>query len=179
MQQYLGCPRITCPVHCAIRPRYSAIYFHAILRMTRGSDFMHTTQSNCDVNARFNVFWKYLHLTLIVPKDFARFRRPFWCHPVFDSQRNLEENSFFSPGPVYMGPVHEGLTCWLIDVWSFQLFKWKCCHFEDIFVIGCTESCQNNKVWCSKWRKFLSKWRRCFVIKYFPGRINKTWKDKL
>ena len=32
--------------------------------------------------------------------------------------------------------------------------KRKCHHFDEIFITGCTESCQNDNFQCSQWRKF-------------------------
>ena len=33
----------------------------------------------------------------------------------------------------------------------------KCCHFDEIFIIGCTGGCQNDNFHCSQWRKILEK----------------------
>ena len=33
------------------------------------------------------------------------------------------------------------------------MLKWKC-HFDEIFITGCTRSCQNDNFWCSQWWKF-------------------------
>ena len=32
--------------------------------------------------------------------------------------------------------------------------KWKCCHFDKIFITDCTGSCQNDNFKCSQWWKF-------------------------
>ena len=32
--------------------------------------------------------------------------------------------------------------------------KWKCHHFDEIFITGCTESCENDSFQCSQWWKF-------------------------
>ena len=32
--------------------------------------------------------------------------------------------------------------------------KRKCLHFDEIFITGCTESCQNDNFQCSQWWKF-------------------------
>ena len=32
--------------------------------------------------------------------------------------------------------------------------KRKCCHFDEIFITGCTGSCQNDNFQCSQWWKF-------------------------
>ena len=32
--------------------------------------------------------------------------------------------------------------------------KWKCRHFDEIYVIGSAESCQNDNFRCSNWRQF-------------------------
>ena len=32
--------------------------------------------------------------------------------------------------------------------------KRKCHHFDEIFITGCTESCQNDNFQCRQWRKF-------------------------
>ena len=34
------------------------------------------------------------------------------------------------------------------------LLKWKCFHFDEIFITGYTESCQNDNFQCSQWWKF-------------------------
>ena len=31
--------------------------------------------------------------------------------------------------------------------------KWKCCHFDEIFITGCTGSCHFDNFQCSQWRK--------------------------
>ena len=35
-----------------------------------------------------------------------------------------------------------------------QSLKRKCLHFDEIFITGCTESCQNDNFRCSQWWKF-------------------------
>ena len=35
-----------------------------------------------------------------------------------------------------------------------QMLKGKCCHFDEIFITGCTGSCQNDNFPCSQWWKF-------------------------
>ena len=37
---------------------------------------------------------------------------------------------------------------------SARSLKQKCRHFDEIFITGCTESCQNDNFWCSQWLKF-------------------------
>ena len=37
------------------------------------------------------------------------------------------------------------------DIWERNTLKRKCLHFDEIFITGCTESCQNE---CSQWWKF-------------------------
>ena len=32
--------------------------------------------------------------------------------------------------------------------------NWKCLHFDEIFITGCTGSCQNDNFQCSQWWKF-------------------------
>ena len=36
----------------------------------------------------------------------------------------------------------------------FQSLKRKCLHFDEIFITGCTGSCQNDNFQCSQWLKF-------------------------
>ena len=36
--------------------------------------------------------------------------------------------------------------------------KWKCCHFDEIFITGCNGSCQKDNFWCSQWWKISLKW---------------------
>ena len=38
--------------------------------------------------------------------------------------------------------------------YSVPALKRKCLHFDEIFIIGCTESCQNDNFQCSQWWKF-------------------------
>ena len=52
--------------------------------------------------------------------------------------------------PRYIFHVH-GHKCIAIIAWSM---KRSCCHFDKIFIIGCTESCQNDNFESSRWRKF-------------------------
>ena len=40
-----------------------------------------------------------------------------------------------------------------ILTWCGSL-KRKCLHFDEIFITGCTESCQNDNFQCSQWWKF-------------------------
>ena len=44
--------------------------------------------------------------------------------------------------------------CWItvcsISIWLNR----KCRHFDEIFITGCTESCQNDNFRCSQWWKF-------------------------
>ena len=49
----------------------------------------------------------------------------------------------------------------MMTIWHRQAFcikdpvlKWTCCHFKEIFITGCTRSCQNDNFLCSQWRKF-------------------------
>ena len=44
-------------------------------------------------------------------------------------------------------------------------FRWckfhpSCCHFDEIFVTGCTRSCKNYKLWFSQWRKVCQNYFR-------------------
>ena len=48
----------------------------------------------------------------------------------------------------------------MMTIWHRQAFcikdpvlKWTC-HFKEIFITGCTRSCQNDNFLCSQWRKF-------------------------
>ena len=38
--------------------------------------------------------------------------------------------------------------------YSMYTLKRKCPHFDEIFITGCTESCQNDNLQCSQWWKF-------------------------
>ena len=42
---------------------------------------------------------------------------------------------------------------YIIDMAGYTL-KRKCLHFDEIFITGCTESCQNDNFQCSQWWKF-------------------------
>ena len=37
---------------------------------------------------------------------------------------------------------------------AWPTLKRKCLHFDEIFITGCTESCQNDNFQCSQWWKF-------------------------
>ena len=37
---------------------------------------------------------------------------------------------------------------------TVSTLKRKCLHFDEIFITGCTESCQNDNFQCSQWWKF-------------------------
>ena len=39
-------------------------------------------------------------------------------------------------------------------LWVTHSLKRKCLHFDEIFVTGCTGSCQNDNFQCSQWLKF-------------------------
>ena len=45
--------------------------------------------------------------------------------------------------------------------------KRKCLHFDEIFITGCTESCQNDNFQCSQWWKF--RQNDIFVSVYVKG----------
>ena len=60
---------------------------------------------------------------------------------------------------------HHDMVLWHHDngAWHNDLFlatgsnislKRKCCHFDEIFITGCTESCQNDNFQCSQWWRF-------------------------
>ena len=40
---------------------------------------------------------------------------------------------------------------WLVEYWNLLR---GICHFDDIFIIGCTKSCHSDNFWCSQWWKF-------------------------
>ena len=44
--------------------------------------------------------------------------------------------------------------CFNGDVHHWASLKRKCLHFDEIFITGCTESCQNDNFQCSQWWKF-------------------------
>ena len=37
---------------------------------------------------------------------------------------------------------------------SIHSLKWECSYFDEIFITGCTGSCQDDKSQCSRWWKF-------------------------
>ena len=45
---------------------------------------------------------------------------------------------------------------WKLHLWqnSMSSLNWKCCHFDIIFIIGFTGSCQNDNFQCNQWWKF-------------------------
>ena len=47
--------------------------------------------------------------------------------------------------------------------------KQKCHHFDEIFVTGCTESCQNDNFQCSQWRKFHQNDNSSISVKTYPN----------
>ena len=51
---------------------------------------------------------------------------------------------------------HARFRCWYVaNGLPFILtLKRKCLHFDEIFITGCTESCQNDNFQCSQWWKF-------------------------
>ena len=81
--------------------------------------------------------------------------------------------------------VGEGHQCWQLGTmagWGSitsdcDIPKWKCCHFDEIFITGCAESCQNDNFRCRQWRKFhqndisidnfwLSQWENVIKITF-------------
>ena len=47
------------------------------------------------------------------------------------------------------------LTCQHFRCWKLlQILEQKYCHFDKIFITGCTRSCQNDNFWYSQWWKF-------------------------
>ena len=42
----------------------------------------------------------------------------------------------------------------IIVAHHWPTLKRKCLHFDEIFITGCTESCQNDNFQCSQWWKF-------------------------
>ena len=56
-----------------------------------------------------------------------------------------------------MGNQDMGWVFWEIlpDIWKFiMILKCKCCHFDEIFITGCTGSCHFDNFRCSQWWKF-------------------------
>ena len=45
------------------------------------------------------------------------------------------------------------MTEWKLNKTGLSL-KWKCHHFDYIFITGCTGRCQNDNFQCSQWREF-------------------------
>ena len=50
------------------------------------------------------------------------------------------------------------VACWCNGkskaISRYNALKQKCRHFDEIFITGCTESCQNDNFRCSQWLKF-------------------------
>ena len=46
-----------------------------------------------------------------------------------------------------------GLGMYMLSM-SMASLRWKCCHFDEIFVTGCIESCHFDNFQCSQWQKF-------------------------
>ena len=55
------------------------------------------------------------------------------------------------------GSLHYVLSLWEDTLNNIETLKRKYCYFEEIFVTGCTGSCQFDNFWCSWWRKFPQK----------------------
>ena len=61
---------------------------------------------------------------------------------------------------------------------SGQSLEQQCLHFEEIFVISCTRSCQNDNFRCSQWRRFHQNDPiSVSVIVWLSGNqpLNKSW----
>ena len=52
--------------------------------------------------------------------------------------------------PIYLEKAG-ALDC---SIFFRETLKQKCRHFDEIFITGCTESCQNDNFRCSQWLKF-------------------------
>ena len=66
----------------------------------------------------------------------------------------------------------------LIANWRYQsctnavLLTPKCHHFDEIFVTGCTKSCQNDNFQCSQRPKISSKWQHFHHLSYAIDMLN-------
>ena len=62
-----------------------------------------------------------------------------------------------------------------IDQILWHSLKQKCRHFDEIFITGCTESCQNDNLRCSQWLKFHQHFRfsvNTYIIRKFMYRCH-------
>ena len=57
-----------------------------------------------------------------------------------------------------------------------KTLKRKCCHFDEIFVIGCTESYQNDNFECSQWWKFRQNDDISLSVFKYKGAIINTYR---
>ena len=51
----------------------------------------------------------------------------------------------------FYSPFYPGI--WMA-LGTVVILKWKCCHFDEIFINGYTGCCQNDNIRCSQWWKF-------------------------
>ena len=71
------------------------------------------------------------------------FIKKVWCYICFLCFQSLEFSDHGSAIP--------NTNVYFTQNWAL---KRKCHHFDEIFITGCTESCQNDNFQCSQWRKF-------------------------
>ena len=65
----------------------------------------------------------------------------------------VADRLLYSPSLVTLGGPAKALTT-VRAVCYREPLKQKCRHFDEIFITGCTESCQNDNFRCSQWLKF-------------------------
>ena len=58
-----------------------------------------------------------------------------------------------------------------VGEWIRYSLKRKCLHFDEIFITGCTGSCQNDNFQCSQWLKFRQN-DDIFVSVFYPTLYN-------
>ena len=71
---------------------------------------------------------------------------------------------------------HPWFRQWLIAS-SVATLKRKCLHFDEIFITGCTGSCQNDNFQCSQWLKFRQNDDIFVSVKLLPEPIMTYYKS--
>ena len=65
--------------------------------------------------------------------------------------REQSVNGEFSVKDLRAGLAHSEDT---LQGFCYQSRKQKCCHFDEVFITGCSGSCQNDNFQCSQWGEF-------------------------
>ena len=87
--------------------------------------------------------------------------KTFWCHVTsfnimaswpFQEWLYLTNSSITMPSSLKLKIRHDASQ--LLSSEIATSLKRKYCHFDEIFITGCTGSCQNDNFQCSQWWKF-------------------------